>query len=72
MEGKIRYRSYDDKAGRKHYVTEIVVDTMEMLSYRGMSANADSSGTPATENVSRQKQETTDAGEQESDNELPF
>ena len=72
VEGKIRYRSYDDKAGRKHYVTEIVVDTMEMLSYRGMSANADSSGTPATENVSRQKQETTDAGEQESDNELPF
>lgn len=72
VEGKIRYRSYDDKAGRKHYVTEIVVDTMEMLSYRGMSANADSSGTPATESVSRQKQETTDAGEQESDNELPF
>lgn len=32
IEGKIRTRSYDDQAGMKRYVTEIFVDSMEMLS----------------------------------------
>lgn len=32
LEGKIRTRSYDDQAGVKRYVTEIFVDSMEMLS----------------------------------------
>lgn len=32
IEGKIRTRSYDDQAGVKRYVTEIFVDSMEMLS----------------------------------------
>ncbi|MCD8310555.1 MAG: single-stranded DNA-binding protein [Prevotellaceae bacterium] len=31
IEGKIRTRSYDDQSGIKRYVTEIFVDTMEML-----------------------------------------
>ncbi|KAA6339697.1 Single-stranded DNA-binding protein [termite gut metagenome] len=31
VEGKIRYRHYDDQAGIKRYITEIFVDTMEML-----------------------------------------
>ncbi|KAA6319654.1 Single-stranded DNA-binding protein [termite gut metagenome] len=31
IEGKIRYRHYDDQAGVKHHITEIFVDTMEML-----------------------------------------
>lgn len=31
IEGKIRTRSYDDKAGVKRYVTEIFIDSMEML-----------------------------------------
>lgn len=34
VEGRIRYRSYDDKQGRKQYITEIYVDNMEMLSTR--------------------------------------
>ena len=34
VEGKIRTRSYDDQAGVKRYVTEIYVDSMEMLSPR--------------------------------------
>lgn len=32
IEGKIRTRSWDDKEGNKKYTTEIVADTMTMLS----------------------------------------
>lgn len=38
VEGKIRTRSYDDQTGTKRYVTEIFVDSMEMLSPRGTVA----------------------------------
>jgi single-strand DNA-binding protein len=31
IEGKIKNRSYDDKEGRKIYVTDIVADTMKMV-----------------------------------------
>ncbi len=31
IEGRIRYRSYDDKQGQRRYVTEIWADNMEML-----------------------------------------
>ena len=31
LEGKISNRSYDDKEGNKRYITEIVVDNMQML-----------------------------------------
>lgn len=34
IEGRIRYRSYDDKAGQRRYVTEILVENMEMLTPR--------------------------------------
>lgn len=32
IEGRIHYRSYDDKRGIKHYVTEVYADNMELLS----------------------------------------
>jgi single-strand DNA-binding protein len=32
VEGKVTYRSYDDKDGNKKYITEIVCHTMTMLS----------------------------------------
>lgn len=31
VEGRIRYRSYDNKQGKRVYVTEIIVENMEML-----------------------------------------
>lgn len=37
VEGKIRTRSYDDQTGAKRYVTEIFVDSMEMLTPRSTS-----------------------------------
>ena len=38
VEGKIRYRSYDDKQGKRRYITEIYVDNMEMLSVKPQQA----------------------------------
>ena len=34
VEGRIRYRTYDDKLGKRVYVTEIVAENMEMLTPR--------------------------------------
>ena len=38
VEGKIRSRSYDDQTGAKRYITEIFVDSMEMLTPKGANA----------------------------------
>ena len=38
VEGKIRTRSYDDQTGAKRYVTEIFVDSMEMLTPKAAPA----------------------------------
>ena len=44
VEGRIRYRLYDDKQGKRHNITEIYVDNMEMLTSRsGASAPAPTS-----------------------------
>ena len=37
LEGRLQYRSYDDKNGVKKYVTEIVLDEMLMLDSKGSS-----------------------------------
>ncbi|MGI6793689.1 single-stranded DNA-binding protein [Bacteroides sp. KG68] len=42
VEGKIRTRSYDDQAGVKRYVTEIFVDSMEMLTAKVTTPGATS------------------------------
>lgn len=42
VEGKIRTRSYDDQSGIKRYVTEIFVDSMEMLTPKSQSAGGTS------------------------------
>ncbi len=34
VEGRLRYRSYDDKKGMRRYVTEIYADNMELLTPR--------------------------------------
>lgn len=39
LEGKIRTRSYDDKDGNKKYITEIVVDNMQMLGSKQSNTN---------------------------------
>lgn len=34
VEGRLRYRAYDDSKGVRQYVTEIYVDSMELLTSR--------------------------------------
>ncbi len=52
VEGKIRYRYYDDKQGKRRFVTEIYVDNMEMLTPRSATgaAPASSKGTSQGQN----------------------
>lgn len=63
IEGRIRYRSYDDKQGNRRYLTEILVENMEML-----TPKATSQPTPTTE------QGKPDGGtaSAENNNVLPF
>ena len=39
MDGRLQYRSYDDKRGVQHNVTEIIVDNIEMLTPRNVTNN---------------------------------
>ena len=59
VEGRIRYRLYDDKQGKRHNITEIYVDNMEMLTSRsGASAQTSapaSSSTPSPAETTENK-----------------
>lgn len=59
IEGRIRYRSYDDQKGVRRYITEVYADNMEMLSPR-----------PAKEIGGGQERQQQDSFE--SFNEAPF
>lgn len=55
VEGRIQYRTYDDKNGVKRYVTEIVLDQMVMLDGRGgtgSSSSTDAGAPPPPEESS--------------------
>ena len=43
IEGRIRYRFYDDKKGQRRYVTEICADSMEILTPRQNAADSGAS-----------------------------
>ena len=47
VEGRIRYRLYDDKQGKRHNITEIYVDDMEMLTSRAGASAPTSAPAPA-------------------------
>lgn len=61
VEGKVRTRPYDDKQGMKRYVTEIYVDSMELL-------------TPKRNDNAQQEKTTQGAGSDTMvhDGEVPF
>lgn len=48
VEGRIRYRSYDDQKGQRRYVTEILAENLELLSPKPVSNNDNSSSEPVT------------------------
>ena len=64
VEGKIRNRSYDDQQGQKRFVSEIIVENMELLSPKPQNA-----GEPQAE-----PEKTTEKPPQEDgqDKDLPF
>ncbi|MBO7260502.1 MAG: single-stranded DNA-binding protein [Bacteroidaceae bacterium] len=64
VEGAIRYRNYDDQNGVKRYVTEIFVDSFEMLSSKSQQK-------PQQE-VSAQAQKPEAQIPPKSDSDLPF
>jgi single-strand DNA-binding protein len=46
VEGRLRSRSWDGQDGQKHYITEIVADTIQLL---GKKSDAAQNTTPATQ-----------------------
>jgi single-strand binding protein len=63
VEGKVRYRSYDDKQGKRQYVTEIWADSLEMLTPKNLSRQEPQAHEPSTR---------TEQSEEQKDNQLPF
>ena len=41
VEGRIQYRSYDDKEGNKKYITEIVIQNFQMLGRKGSDGGSE-------------------------------
>lgn len=68
VEGKIRTRSYDDQTGAKRYVTEIFVDTMEMLTPK--NAAQTSAPTPVAPQPARPQ--NTAPSQDDGADDLPF
>lgn len=44
LEGRLQTRTWDDKEGKKHYMTEVVANEMVMTGGRGEGAGAGASG----------------------------
>lgn len=61
VEGKLRYRSYDDKRGVRQYVTEVYADNMELL-------------TPKKDEVATTRKNVTESNPvtDNQDNDMPF
>ena len=70
IEGRIRYRSYDDQKGQRRFVTEILAENMELLTPRPV-ANETSAG---QSNAADQTQQTNqrEAENTPDDGGLPF
>ena len=64
VEGRIRYRYYDDQRGQRRFVTEILVENMEMLSPKQTPAG-NASGQENQPQTAQQEPETNDG-------DLPF
>lgn len=62
VEGKLRYRSYDDKKGMRRFVTEIYADSMELLTPRSAHEN------PSQQEAAKEPAEKP----QDSNKALPF
>lgn len=55
LEGRLQYRTYDDKNGVKRYVTEIVMDQMLMLDTRASSQTSETAAPPPQQESTGEK-----------------
>ena len=81
VEGRIRYRSYDDPKGQRRYVTEILVENMELLNPKPAEREENAQHTaaqstttqPSTPQPENEKQKPSATTATTADNEiLPF
>jgi single-strand DNA-binding protein len=85
IEGKIRYRSYDDRDGNKKYIVEIEADTIQLLgrkqdgqgqqsagSGQPMQNNAGSYSAPSQTSGSSENNISEDLTSRETADDLPF
>ena len=73
IEGRIRYRSYDDKQGQRRYVTEIWADNMELLGGGSKPASVpQQEATTSAPSSQPQSVAEPDDSQDEPSGELPF
>ena len=70
IEGRIRYRSYDDQKGQRRFVTEILAENMELLTPRPI-ANETSAGQSTAADQTQQTNQR-EAENTPDDGGLPF
>ena len=70
VEGKIRSRSYDDQNGVKRYVTEVVADSLELLSRKSEEQLRENGGSGRDFHENADTPDIPDNGSEEDD--LPF
>lgn len=78
IEGKVRYRSYDDRKGQRQYITEIYADNMELLTPKpaGGQAVASQAAQPtasqAAQPAASQPSASAQTESETDDSNLPF
>ena len=70
IEGRIRYRSYDDQKGQRRYVTEILAENMELLTPKPVANDKDTVSPASQAQPQDNSQEATTSPEDNSA--LPF
>jgi len=68
IEGKLASRSWDDKEGNKRYITEVIVNNMQMLDKRNQSSD----NQPAAAVVEPKADSSVETNEEKTEDDLPF
>lgn len=72
LECKIQTRSYEDRDGNKRYVTEIVVDQMQMLGRVGDASSQGNANAPTRQESASRSQYGSGTGNQQQDDGYQF
>ena len=70
IEGRIRYRSYDDQKGQRRFVTEILAENMELLTPRPVAKETSAGQSTAADQTQQTNQR--EAENTPDDGGLPF